>query len=322
MTGFSNFNNDCPSRCVAAVRGRVRPITQFIGAWLLLTGPATAVEVHGFLEPYRTVNVATAESGVVTELNVRVGDPIAEGEVIAQLDEDIHQLMVETARARMEAQGRLESTKAEVKLRKYRLEKLVELQQKGHGRREEVERAQADAEIAEAAVLDANDELLLRALEHRRLEVELERRTIRSPLTGVISNNLKEVGEFVAPNEPELVTIVQLDPLLAKFSMRRSQSKSLGVGQSVVLSFSPQNEMSTGIVEEISPVIDAESGTVRVRVRLDNSNGQYDSGQRCALKLPSVNIAMEDADEQTEVFHRSTSSEAPATYRTNYNGDR
>lgn len=264
------------------------PLRQLVGAWILFSTPALAVEVNGFLEPYRTVHVATTETGIMTELHVRVGDRIAQGEVVAQLDDDVHQLLLESARARMEAQGRLESAQAELRLRKYRLEKLNELVEKGHGRREEVERADADAEIAAAQVLDAKDDLLFRTLEHRRLEVELERRKIRSPLDGFVAENLKEVGEFVAPNDPEVVTIVQLDTLLAKFAMRRSHAKSLKPGQQVRLGFPQMLRDATGSVEEISPVIDAESGTVRVRVRLENSQGLYDGGQRCVLHLPDM----------------------------------
>ena len=266
----------------------------WVGAWLLCSAPAFAVEVHGFLEPFRTVDVATAETGIVTNLNFRVGDKVSAGAVIATLDDDIHQLLVASAEAKMKAKGRLESAKAEMKLRRYRLEKLIQLIENGHGRREEVERATADMEIAKAQVLDAEDDLLFRTLEHRRLEVELERRQIRSPIDGYVAENLKEVGEFVAPNDPVLMTVVQLDPLLARFAMRRSQAQFLKVGQEVSLSVPHNSAELTGIVEEISPVIDAESGTVRIRVRLENPHDEFDSGQRCLLRLPEIDFGSDN----------------------------
>jgi RND family efflux transporter MFP subunit len=292
-------------------------------ACALLSAPAWAVEVHGFLEPYRTVDVATTETGIMIQLLVRVGDPIGEGEVIAQLDDDVHQILVETAKAKTEAQGRLASAQAELKLRKYRLAKLAELIEQGHGRREEVERAAADAEIAEAQILDAKDDLLLRTLELRRLEVELERRKIRSPLSGVVSENLKEVGEYLAPNDPEIVTIVQLNPLLARFSMRPSQAKSLELGQYVQLGLPNLTDTLTGMVEEISPVIDAESGTVRVRVRLENPDGYYDSGQRCVLHLPEMQITAEtDNKRQRPLWGRSQFAKDNASGPSLLSGDR
>jgi RND family efflux transporter MFP subunit len=285
MSG-TNLNHNKPT-----VR---RNVVALIGAWLLCATPAMAVEVHGFLEPFRTVDVATAETGIIMQLNVRVGNKVAAGDVIASLDDDIHELLVASAAAKMKAKGRLESAQAELQLRNYRLEKLTQLVEKGHGRREEVERAAADSAIAEAQILDAKDDLLFRVLEHRRLEVELQRRQILSPIDGVVSENLKEVGEFVAPNEPEIMTIVQLDPLLARFAMRRSQAQVLELGQEVSLSVPHNSDTLTGIVEEISPVIDAESGTVRIRVRLENPHGEFDSGQRCMLRLPEMDFSSDN----------------------------
>jgi hypothetical protein len=40
-------------------------------------------------------------------------------------------------------------------------------------------------------------------------------------------------------------------------------------------------------VEFISPVIDAESGTIRVKVRVNNSENRVRSGERCTLRLPN-----------------------------------
>ena len=283
---------------------RYRGLTaMWVGVWLFSSAPAFAVEVHGFLEPFRTVDVATAETGIVRNLSFRVGDKVSAGAVIATLDDDIHQLLVASAEAKMEAKGRLESAKAEMKLRRYRLEKLIQLIENGHGRREEVERATADMEIAKAQVLDAEDDLLFRTLEHRRLQVELERRQIRSPIDGYVAENLKEVGEFVAPNDPELMTVVQLNPLLARFAMRRSQAQFLNVGQEVRLSVPHYSAELTGIVEEISPVIDAESGTVRIRVRLDNPHDEFDSGQRCLLHLPEIDFGSDN-----DPFSRETAA--------------
>ena len=250
------------------------------------TAPIGAVEIDGFTEPYRTVDVAAREMGIITAINVRVGDAVEQGDVTATLDDDIHQLLVESARAKMTARGRLESARAELELRKDRLSKLKIMLARGYGRKEEVDRAQADVDIAAAQVIEVEDGILLSTLEHRRLSVELERRKIRAPLTGVVSRNLKEEGEFVAPNDPYVLTIVQLDPLLAKFSLRRSHAESIHLGGSLKVTFPNFTDPVEGIVAEVSPVIDAESGTIRVKVRIENPDHLYQSGQRCTLLMP------------------------------------
>ena len=41
-----------------------------------------------------------------------------------------------------------------------------------------------------------------------------------------------------------------------------------------------------GTVDEISPVVDAQSGTIKVKVRIDNPNGLILSGERCSVDIP------------------------------------
>ena len=46
------------------------------------------------------------------------------------------------------------------------------------------------------------------------------------------------------------------------------------------------DKTATGRIEFICPVDDAESGTVRVKVRIENRQGLHRSGQRCRLLMP------------------------------------
>jgi multidrug efflux pump subunit AcrA (membrane-fusion protein) len=59
----------------------------------------------------------------------------------------------------------------------------------------------------------------------------------------------------------------------------------LRAGQTVQLSFPDLEKSAEGRVELISPITEAESGTVRVKVLLDNGQNQHRCGLRCLLKL-------------------------------------
>ncbi len=54
-------------------------------------------------------------------------------------------------------------------------------------------------------------------------------------------------------------------------------------GRTVKLFFPETEVRAEGRVEFVSPVTEADSGTVRVKVLLDNAQGQYRCGVRCAL---------------------------------------
>jgi len=95
----------------------------------------------------------------------------------------------------------------------------------------------------------------------------------------------REVGEFVAPTDPVVVTVVQLDPLLATFSLQLNQARQLHAGGLVQVQFASAKKPVEAEIEFVSPVTDAKSGTVLVKVRIPNPAGECRSGERCTLVL-------------------------------------
>ena len=268
------------------------------------SGVAYAVTADGFTEPYRTIEVAAAETGLISEIKVREGDTVRQGEILATLDRDVLLALLAIADQAMQSTGNLDSALAELRLRKERLEKLEELLAKGHARQEEVARARTDLAIAEAQVRSAREDLLIKKLDYEKIEAQLERRILRAPLDGIIPRIQKNAGEYVAPSDPYVLTLVQLDPLLVTFSLAREQAARLSVDQKVIVrSFNVSaldDELSVlmeGTVEFIAPVIDAESGTVRVKVYIENPDGRYQSGERCALEFP-LEVPLDDQSAQ------------------------
>jgi multidrug efflux pump subunit AcrA (membrane-fusion protein) len=82
-----------------------------------------------------------------------------------------------------------------------------------------------------------------------------------------------------------VATIVQLDQLRARFSASPRDAAALQPGQTVRLFLPETEEQANGVVETISPVMDAESGTVQVVVVINNSEEQLRSGARCLLRM-------------------------------------
>jgi RND family efflux transporter MFP subunit len=248
-------------------------------------GPRAPMGVEGFTSPYRVLQIGAPEPGIVEELLVREGDAVRKGDVLARLDTDVHLMLLAIAKKSMELEGKLMASRAELSLRERRLATIDRLHSEGHARREEYERAVADRDIAAGNVLSAEEQLLLKKLEHDKIVAQIERRNVRAPLDGFVTSLLKQVGEFAAPNDPELLVLVQLDPLLAEFAVAWSQAKQLKVGDEVTVLFDESNQRVRGKVEFVSPLTDAESGTVTVKVRLANPDGRLRSGDHCTLQL-------------------------------------
>lgn len=263
-----------------------------IALLLLSANLAVASQVESFTEPFRKIDIGPAEPGTLSVIPVREGDRVAKGQVVAQLENDLLLVSLEIARASMEARGRLESALAERSLREGRLNKLVELRARQHASQEEVERAGADLAIAEANVLAAQEQQVIAALEHKKTEAMIERRLMRSPMDAVVTRIYHEEREFVAASSPTVLTLVQLDPLRITFSVPTADALAMKIGQKVPMSLVEIGQSVIGRVELVAPVTDAESGTVRVKVLLDNPQGAFRCGVRCALELPDGPVTL------------------------------
>lgn len=258
-----------------------------IGGILLLLSLASAThgaELEGFTEPYRSIDVAVDEAGTIEEVLIREGEVVAAGQPLVRLNSEIHHALLAIAEQNMQAVGRLDAAEADLRLRRERLNKLRALRQEGHARQEEVDRAAAEVAVAEANQRSAREDQISRQLEYEKIKTQIERRTVCAPIAGVVAAVHKDHGEFVAPNDPNLLTLVQIDQLLANFTLIDSQAEKLHPGQELVVVFRPGSQMK-GVVEFISPVTNAESGTVLVKVRIANSDGRFRSGQRCKIPI-------------------------------------
>jgi RND family efflux transporter MFP subunit len=250
----------------------------------IAAGQESSFDIDGFTEPFRSIAVATAETGVVVAVEVRPGDAVQKGQLLARLDSDVHEALLKIAEQTMQSRGTIDSARAELQLRRQRMEKFEVLRAKGHARQEELERARADVAIAEAQLRAAEEELLIRQLEFKKAKAQLERRSIRAPSAGVVTEVRKEVGEIVAPNDPEILNLVQLDPLLASFAVPIRRLGVLGKNDRVSIRLLRSGKRVQGTVDTVSPVINAESGTLQVKVRIDNPQGRIHSGERCVLE--------------------------------------
>jgi RND family efflux transporter MFP subunit len=250
---------------------------------VLQAAAACGASFDGFTEPFHKIEVAAAETGIVAQLLVHEGDRVTKGQALATLDNDVLEVSREIATANVHAKGKLDSAVAERDLRKTRLERLEPLRAEGHASQEEIDRARTDLAVAEANLLAAREQHQIDELERKKFEAMIERRTLRSPIDGYVLKIQKDQREFVSVNSAAVATVVQLDPLRVVFSLPTAHATKLSVGSAVDLELPESGAKARGKVEFVAPVTEAESGTVRVKVLINNVNGAYRCGVRCLL---------------------------------------
>jgi RND family efflux transporter MFP subunit len=263
---------------------RVRGVV-LVGLLLGSAAHAAGLEFDGFTEPYHDIDVAAAEMGVLAKIAVKEGDSVSAGQLLAQLDDEVLRATLSIAKRAMESQGRVESADAEWRMQTSIVKRLVELRDREHASPQELQRAQAKLEVAAAQLKSAREEQELKTLEFQRIQMQLAQRKLVSPIDGIVTRILKDRGEFVTLNDPVVLKVVQLDPLLAVFSVPVKPCKELKVGGPVALMIGEPPVKAQGIVEFVSPTADPQSGTVRVRVRIPNRDKRLPCGAPIQLLI-------------------------------------
>lgn len=256
-------------------------------AGLLFSGAVQAadLEFDAFTEPYQDIEVAAAEMGLIAKIEVKEGDSVVAGQLLVQLDDELLRATLGIAKRAMESRGRVESAEAEYRLQASIVERLVDLSGREHASPQELQRAQGKLQVAAAQLKSAREDQELKVLEYQRIQVQLAQRKLVSPIDGIVTRVFKDRGEFVTLSDPVVVKVVQLDPLLAVFSVTVDQCKELKVGQPVNLTIGDPPVPAQGTVEFVSPTADPQSGTARVRIRIPNSEKQLPCGAPTQLLM-------------------------------------
>lgn len=249
---------------------------------------ANAGEIEGFTEPYRSIDVAAVESGIVINVMVQEGAKVTKLQPLAALHQDVLKATLDIAKAQRDATSALMSAEAELKLRQDRLTKLQQLREKGAASEEEIFRASLETEVAESHLASAKETAAIKSLDYERIRLQLEHRTVKSPIDGYVTQIFRDVGEYVAPTDPVVMTVVQLDPLAVTFPVPATQAFALKAGQTLPLRIEGESKRADAKIEFVSPVVNAETQTVRVRVLVSNSSLKYRSGARSYLDVPGL----------------------------------
>lgn len=202
------------SRSVAGPSSGARAGLAAAALLLALCDPARAQDLGGFdclIEPNAVVEVGTQEEGIIEEIRVRRGDFVSEGQVLVELDDEVQQANVDLAAARASMRGGIDAQKERVAHARRLKERTEELFAKKAGSFSDLDRAVSDALVAELELREAEENVRVAQLALKRAEAELRRRSVRSPIDGVVTNLRKSRGEAIEGGT--ILELAELHPL-------------------------------------------------------------------------------------------------------------
>ncbi len=169
------------------------------------------------------------------------------------------------------------------KRRSARVKRLYEEETLSLDLREEVE---TEAELARLELEQAHADKRLASLQLKQATALLKRRTIRSPIAGVVVDRMMSAGERV--DEEPIIKVAQIDPLRVEVILPSSMFGSVTVGmRAAVVPEFPGDKVHVASVAIVDRVIDAASGTFGVRLALPNPHHEIPGGLHCQVRFLS-----------------------------------
>lgn len=258
------------------------------GAEVILDTLVLTVSASGQAEAWRRATLLAEVPGRVVRLPAGEADAVRAGAVLVALDVVDRQLALDEAEAMLrEAEGQ------------YREQLLFDgdLPEDVRRERESAARLRSGVDRAEIQV--------------QKARLDLERTTVRAPFPGRVASIEVVPGQHVGQGA-ELLQVVDLDPVKVQVQVLEGELSHLAPGGSAEIRFSAfPDEVFTGRVATINPLVEQQTRTARVTLLVANPTGRVLPGMYARVRLEARRIpdrvlvpreAILERDRRTMVF--------------------
>jgi membrane fusion protein (multidrug efflux system) len=201
---------------------------------------ATYYSATASLDPDKQADILARTSGVVEQLLAEEGDRVVTGQVLLHIED-------------AEYRHRKTLAEADVDQNRLRFERAQALLAQGLTSTEAYETARRDLRSAEAALELA--------------ELELSYTDVRAPFTGRVVRRFVDLGQN-ASSGTQLFTLADMSRLLARVHVPAKEFRRIRQDQPVHLVVTSSGDQLTGRIDLVSPMVDPDSGTIKVTVEV------------------------------------------------------
>ncbi len=243
-------------------------------------------EFTGRFEAVERVEVRPRVSGYIASVNFVEGREVNKGDVLFVIDPRPYDAEYKKAKAQVaQARSQLSLAKSE----RDRATKLLD----SHA----ISQEEFDTRVAGNDQATANVEAAEAALDSAALNLTFTR--VTAPISGRISKTQVTTGNFVSSGQTHLTTLVSLDPIYVAFDDDEQgflKYSKLARGGDHASARDSQNTVLVGLADEngyahkgvmvfIDNELDASTGTIRGRARLDNHDRVFTPGLFARVKV-------------------------------------
>ena len=233
------------------------------GAEVVLDTLVVSVSAAGEAAAWLESKVLAQVEGIAQRIPVRENQAVRSGQTLMALD------TIDLALDVRDAEANLAQAQATYRQRTLFDDQIEDPEVRAE--RQRVARAQSGLDQAEVAL--------------ERAQLQLTRSRVAAPFAGRVANLLVSQGHRVRVGD-ELMTIVDIDPIKVEVQVLEAEVGHLAAGRVAQVTFAAfTDEKFIGRIETINPVIETDSRTARVTVRIPNPNGRILPGMYARVSL-------------------------------------
>ena len=257
-------------------------------------GAGSVLDASGYVTARRQATVSAKITGKVTEVLIEEGQRVAEGAILARLDDTEVKAQLTLARAQLTA---ARSQEGEIRAQLAQAERDYARQQELHARQlvaaQSLDAALAQRDMLRARLANNVDQVRVAGESVSVAQVQLDNTVIRAPFSGVVIAKSAQPGEMISPisagggfTRTGIGTIVDMDSLEIQVDVNESFINRVTAEQPVEATLNAYPDWKIpGAVIAIIPTADRSKATVKVRIAIKSKDTRIvpDMGVRVAF---------------------------------------
>jgi RND family efflux transporter MFP subunit len=286
------------------------------------TGPAGVLNASGYITPRRRATIAAKITGRVTDVYFDEGTRVADGQLLANLDDSDARRSLDAAKADGDA-AQAAIADFEVQLRNAEIEqhRSEQLVKEGVQTQQNLDATRTAADSLRAKIALAKQQVLAAQARVREQQQAVDNCVIRAPFAGIVVSKDAQVGEMVSPisagggfTRTGIATIVDLHSNEIEVDVNEAYIAKVRANQGVsaVLDAYPDVNFP-GKVRTVIPTADRQKATVKVRISFtDNSHVTLFDPAQDARILPDMGVKVTFLEENEKSKKQEQKSAAVA----------
>jgi len=263
---------------------RAKKISQLLGLTITLyCAPLMATEkaiLDCLVKPEMYVELSSSVDAILDEMLVDTGDQIKKGQPLVMLERSVEIARVDLARMRANSDSEIDNRRVQLQYAKRNYKRIKDLYARKSVSRYEQDKAETEVALAKIELDKATENKKVAQLNLGLTLAELERRTIRSPIDGIVVDRYSMVGESVV--DRTIMKLAQVDPLRVELIAPTEYFGLIKKGMEVdVYPERPANKSFKATVTVVDQLIDPASGSFTIRMALPNPGDQLVGGVNC-----------------------------------------